>query len=291
MKPIIVTDSCSDLPDALYKEFEIERVKLSYTFGSDSFFDNSIDAETIEFYNKMRAGGAPMTSQVNTQAFLDFFEALIPQNRPIIYIGFSSKLSSTYSCSVVATDILREKYPDLQIISIDSKCASMGLGQVCIYAARLRDEGKSFQEIVDWVEVNAYRSHHWVCVDDLQYLKRGGRLSSAEAFFGSLLSIKPLIWMDVEGHLAPFAKERGRKKVFRAMIDKILENVESPEEQTLFICHSDAPDGVEELREMLAEKIVFKDIQVCSLGVVIGSHVGPGTWALFFMGKDKRTTV
>ena len=287
--PIIITDSSADLKDEMYKELGIERLKLSYTIDGEEFLDNSYDSETKEFYDKMRAGKIPLTSQVNTQTFFDYFEKLVPLDRPIIYIGFSSKLSATYSSGAKATEMILEKYPDTVITAIDTKCASGGQGLLPFYAAKMRDEGKSYEEIVAWIEENKYRAHHWVYVDDLNYLKRGGRLSAAEAFFGNILSIKPLIWMDAEGRLTPHSKERGKKKIFKAMVDKIVENIEDAENQTVFICHSDYPEGAKELKELIEERVKLNDVRYNYIGTVIGSHTGPNILALFFMGKDRRT--
>ena len=287
-KPIILTDSSADLKDEMYKEIGVERLSLSYTIDGEEFFDNSLDADTKAFYDKMRAGKIPLTSQINTQTFFDHFEKMVPLGRPIIYIGFSSKLSATYSSGAKAVEMILEKYPDTVITAIDTKCASGGQGLLPFYAAQMRDEGKSYEEIVAWIEENKYRAHHWVFVDDLNYLKRGGRLSAAEAFFGNILSIKPLIWMDAEGKLTPYAKERGKKKVLKAMVDRIAENIEDAENQTVFICHSDYPEGAKELKAMIEERVKLSDVRYNYIGTVIGSHTGPGILALFFMGKDRR---
>ncbi|MBQ9992858.1 MAG: DegV family protein [Firmicutes bacterium] len=289
MKPIIITDSCADLPASFYEENDVLRLKLTYTVDGVDFTDESEAEQTLAFYQKMREGAITKTSMVNVQAFYDCFEKLIPEGRPIIYIGFTSALSATFSSSVTARDMILEKYPDAKIYLVDSLCACIGQGLLPYYAVQLRDAGKSAEEIVEWVEANKLRVNHWVFVDDLKYLQRGGRLSKGEAFFGNLLSIKPLIWVDAEGRLTPYSKEKGKKKVIRAIVDKFVENVENPEEQTVFICHSDYLEGAQELAAMLREKVPnIKEIRYELIGTVIGSHTGPGILAVFFMGKDRR---
>ena len=289
MKPILLTDSCADLPASFYEENDLLRIKLSYIIDNEEFIDESEEKQTLDFYRRMREGGLTKTSMINVQTFYECFEKLVQEKRPIIYIGFSSGLSSTYSSSVTAREMILEKYPDAQITVIDSLCASGGEGLLSYYAVKLRDEGKSYEEIVDWVEENKWRVNHWVFVDDLKYLQRGGRLSRGEAFFGNLLAIKPLIWMDAEGHLTPYSKEKGKKKVFRAMVDKICENIENPEEQTVFVDHSDYKEGALELTEMIKARVSgIKEFRYEYIGTIIGAHTGPGILALFFLGKDRR---
>lgn len=287
--PHLLTDSCADLPSSYYEASGVDRIKLSYSVDDTTFVDESEEAQTLDFYRRMREGGRTVTSMINVQTFFSHFEAAVKEGRSLIYIGFSSALSSTYSCAATAREMVLEQYPQAQLAVIDSLCASGGQGLLVYCAAMQRDKGLGFEELTAWIEQNKLKVNHWVFVDDLRYLQRGGRLSRGEAFFGNLLAIKPLIWMDAEGHLAPYAKEKGKKKVLRAMLDKLCENIEEPEKQTLFIYHSDYLEGAQALAEEIRERLPqLREIRYEYIGVVIGAHTGPGILSLFFMGKDRR---
>ncbi|MCL2817118.1 MAG: DegV family protein, partial [Clostridiales bacterium] len=212
MKPILLSDSSADICGEFYAENDVARVNLSYTINGEQFFDTSTAEETSHLYARMRKGDVSTTSQVNVQTFYDIFESFIPQGRPIVALYMSGKLSGTFAASQTAKEMILQKYPDAEIYNIDSYSATVGEGQMLSYAVTMRDQGMSGRELAAWLEENKTRFLHHVFVDDLVYLRRGGRLTAAESFFGNLLGIKPLIWVDPNGYLVPREKKRGRKQ-------------------------------------------------------------------------------
>ncbi len=287
VKPIIMTDSCSDLPDSYYEENEVPRVKLSYIDGEKSYFDNGLYSETDAFYQMQIAGAAFSTSQVTVSQFLEKFNELAALNRPIIYLAFSAVLSASYQSACTAAEMLQKEMPEVDITIVNSKAASIGLGLFVWHVIRLRDEEKSKEEILSWIEENMQKVNHWFSVEDLSYLQKGGRVSAATAFFGNMLGINPLLWVDKEGRLMPVAKERGRKKVMKAIVAHLLERIEDPENQTIFVAHGYCPKDAEDLKAMIEEKIKVKAIQMHRIGPIIGAHCGPSVLSVFFMGKAR----
>jgi len=290
MRPIILTDSCADWNDGFYKDNDIERIKLTYIQdgqASNDLYDNSIDEETDSFYEKMRNGARFNTSQVTSSVFYNVFSNLAKEERPIIYIAFSSALSSTYNSACSAVQMVQEEVPSVDITVIDSKCASTGQGMMVYHANNLRNDGKSKEEIVEWVEENKMRMNHWVKLHDLNYLRRSGRVSAPAAFIGTVLDIKPLLWMDENGFMATVDKERGRNKILKAIFNKTEERIEKPEEQDICISYGDCLEDALMLKEMVEQKIPVKNILMSRIGPIIGSHTGPGVLSIYFLGKDR----
>jgi len=288
VKPILLSDSSADIYHEYYAENDVAKVCLTYTINGQQFFDNSVAAETNHLYARMRKGDSVTTSQVNVQTFYDFFESVLPQGRPIVSLSMSSKLSGSFSASQTAREMILQKYPEAEIYTVDSVSTTAGQGQMLFYMVAMRDQGMSGKEIAVWLEENKTRFIHCVFVDDLIYLRRGGRLTAAESFFGNLLGIKPLIWMDSNGYLVPREKKRGRKQALFGLADLLAENIVEPEKQTVFIAHGDCPEEAEELKQQIMRRSPVRNYFIGMIGPVIGSHTGPGSLAVSFFGKDRK---
>lgn len=218
---------------------------------------------------------------------MEFFKPYVKAGVSIIYLSFSSALSGSYNGAVLARDMLMEEYEDADITIIDTKAASMGEGLIAWYAISMLENGASKDEIIDWVENNKLKVAHWFTVEDLNHLKRGGRVSGAAAFIGTLLSIKPLLHVDNEGRLIPKFKVKGRKKSLKALFDKLDETIVNAKDQVIFISHGDSEDDAIYLADMIRKKHPVKDIIINCIGPVIGAHSGPGTIALFFIADTR----
>jgi DegV family protein with EDD domain len=248
--------------------------------------DGNLDPKT--FFDLEREGHMPTTSLVTPDEFITVFDNVLSQGNDLLYIAFSSGLSGSCSNAKLVAEDLRQKYPERKLIVIDSLCASLGLGLLVDYAVKLRDAGKSIDETAKWVESNKLGLNHWFTVDSLNHLRRGGRVTGAAAFVGNLLHIKPVLNVDYEGHLIPREKEQGRKKAIKSLVDKMSEYVYKPEGQTVFISHGDDLEAAEKLAAMIKDRFPdIGEIMISMLGAVIGAHSGPGTLALFFMGKTR----
>lgn len=279
----IITDSASDLPKSAYEKYDIDVVSLYVHLNDQDYLDGkTIEPKTV--YDAMREGTTPKTSQVAPEAFLEIFTPYVEKGQPIIYIGFSSELSGTYQSGYIAKQQLLEKYPDAQIATIDTKCASLGEGLVVLRAAQLASEGASFEEIIKMAEYHASHMEHIFTVDDLEYLQRGGRVSKAQAFIGGLLNIKPLLHVE-DGKLIPLEKIRGSKKVLKRMLEVMEERGHEFNNQVIGISHGDDIENAEKLASMIKEKYTPKEIIIHTVGSAIGAHSGPGTIALFFLNS------
>lgn len=288
MKTIIFTDSCCDLPLSFVKENNIEVMELKVNLKGEEIPDDLGESINYkDFYKLIRNGEMSTTSQANVGEFQGKFEKYINDGYSIIYIGFSSALSGCVNSARLAMENIKLDNENADITIIDTKSASMGLGVLVYYGAKMLKDGKSKDEIVSWIEENKLRVNHWFTVDDLNHLKRGGRISSSVAIVGTMLSIKPIMHVDNEGRLTPVSKVKGRKKSIKVLQEKILENIINPEDQTIFISHGDCLEEAEHLRELITSEIKVKDVIINNIGPVIGSHAGPGTIALFFIGNSR----
>ncbi|NLJ41040.1 MAG: DegV family protein [Clostridiales bacterium] len=288
MEPIIITDSCCDLPIEYVKERNLPIVSLTFSFKGEELKDDlGQSLSHSSFYDAVREGETPTTSQINSQTYIDFFEEYVKEGKPIIYMCFSSALSGSYNSALLAKETLLEKYPEAILTIVDTRCASLGQGLLIHHALNLRDEGADHDTIVSWIHDNQLKLAHWFTVDDLGHLKRGGRLSGTAAFIGSILNIKPVLHVDDEGRLIPVAKVKGRKKSLRALVEKMQETAVDPAKQTIFISHGDSLDDAYYLADMIRKEFGTKDILINHVGPVIGSHAGPGVIALFFMASHR----
>ena len=288
MNTVLIIDSCTDLPKSYVEAHQLPVVNLTYHFKGIDYpddFGQSMDYKS--FYDAVRKGEMPTTSQVNADVYQNLFRSYVLDGKAIVLLSFSSALSGSYSSAVLARDMVLEEFPEADISLIDTKCASMGEGLLVYYAVEKLESGASKEELVQWVEENKLKVNHWFTVEDLNHLKRGGRVSGAAAFIGTLLEIKPVLRVDDEGRLVPALKAKGRKKSIKTLFEKFEAGVVKPEEQVIFISHGDCQEDAQVLADMIRAKYQVLDIWINCVGPVIGAHSGPGTIALFFMG-DKR---
>ena len=285
----IITDSSCDLPDSLVKELELEVLPLAFIMDGKTYrnYPDNREMSPKDFYNKEREGVMATTNAVNVGEASDAIESVLKQGRDVLVLAFSSGLSTTCNSFQIAAGDLAEQYPDRKIIVVDTLCASLGQGMFVYQAAKLRQAGKSMEEVRDWAEQNKLRQCHWFTVNDLFFLKKGGRVSAATAVVGTMLQIKPVMHVDNEGHLIKVDTARGRKASLNALVDKVGELAENPAAQTMFISNSDCAEEAQYVADQITAKYGTEEIIINSIGPVIGAHTGPGCVALFFMGKHR----
>ena len=281
----ILTDSGCDLPAEMLEKLNVKTASLNLLFRGQTLAD-SVDQGIQEMYDALRAGEAASTSAINPSGWAELMEAELAAGQDVLVITFSSGLSTTYQSAVIAAGELAEKYPQRKLRVVDSLCASLGQGLLVWYACRKRDEGAALAELADWLESEKGRICQWFTVDDLMYLKRGGRVSAATALVGTMLQIKPVLHVDEEGRLISMSKVRGRKASVEAMAKKFDELGISGENDTVFICHGDCREDAEYLAGLLKQRGV-REVFIGYTGAVIGSHSGPGTLAIFFRGQRR----
>ncbi len=285
----LFSDSCSNLTDAMIADLDVEILSLTVRADGREYYSYIKGEKTDikKFYDLMRAGHSLETSQLNMEKCREAFAAVLEQGQDVLYLAFSSALSGTYNVATVVADELKEKYPGRKIYVVDSLAASMGEGLMLTYAANKRKEGKSIDEVRDWLENNKLSFCHWFTVDDLYHLKRGGRVSAATALLGTMLSIKPVLHVDNEGRLINVSKARGRKKSLEALVDRMAETCVNPEDQLIYISHGDCLEDAKYVEKLVRERLHVKDVKINYVDPVIGAHSGPGTVALFFVGTER----
>ena len=286
---VIMTDSSCDLPARLAEEMELTVLPLHVEVDGQKYI-NYLDEREIAFseiYAKLRTKCPAKTSAVNTQEFLEPMEALLKGGKDILYIGFSSGLSGTYSAGATAAAELAARYPERKLMAVDSLCASLGQGLLVWHAWHQKQAGKTIEEVYQFVLDNRLNLCHWFTIDDLMFLKRGGRISGATAIVGSMLSIKPVMHVDNEGHLIKVGTARGRKASLRALADEAEKRGLNLSEQTVFISHGDCLADANYLADIMRKRFGVKDVLINYVGPVIGAHSGPGTVALFFLGSER----
>ena len=282
----IITDSACDLPAELLQNLNVKKVSLSMLFRGENRPD-SVDTGIKEFYDGLRAGEVATTSAVNPENWKSVIEPSFRAGHDALVLAFSSGLSTTYQSAVIAAQELMEQYPDRKAYVVDTLCASLGEGLLVWYACRKRDEGMSLETLRDWVEASKLNICHWFTVDDLMFLKRGGRVSATTALVGTMLQVKPVLHVDSEGHLINVSKARGRKASIDALAKKAAELGQGFDNETMFISHGDCIEDAQYLARVLKEKLGVKQVHINHVGAVIGSHAGPGVLALFFLGKHR----
>ena len=283
----IVTDSACDLPEAMLAQLNVTTAKLTVNFRGESRSDSVEDAQVKTLYDAMRAGEVATTAAVNPEGWASVMESALKAGQDVLCLAFSGGLSATYQSAVIAAEDMKEQYPDRTVKVIDTCAAALGQGLLVWYACQKRDSGASLEELTAWVEENKHHVAHWFTVDDLVYLKRGGRVSAATAVLGAMLNIKPVLHVDNEGHLISALKTRGRKAAMEALASKLGEAGSNWENETVFICHADVMADAQRLAATVKERYGVKEAFIGNLGAVIGSHAGPGTLALFFMADAK----
>ena len=282
----IFTDSCCDFTKERYEELELRPLPLTVTFRGESYPDRNDDS-LRDMYAGLRAGEVATTAAVNPEHWKEGMEPTLAAGEDILVLAFSSGLSTTYQSAVIAAEELRESYPDRKILVVDSLCASLGEGLLAYYAAKKRQAGMPIEELAQWLTDNRLHLCHWFTVNDLMYLKRGGRISAATAVMGTMLSIKPILHVDDEGHLISVGKARGRKASIQALAAKVGELAKGYDNPVMFISHGDCREDAEYLAGLLKKQYGVTEVYINYVGAVIGSHSGPGTLALFFLGAHR----
>ena len=282
----IITDNCCDYPESMYEELGLSMVPLVVRFQDKEVTQYS-EKWLKKMYKGLREGEIATTAAANPQDWEQLIEPAMAAGEDALVLAFSSGLSTTYQSAVIAATELADKYPDRKIRVIDTLSASLGQGLLVWYACKKRDEGMGFEELADWCENNKLNLCHWFTVDDLMFLKRGGRVSAATALVGTMLQIKPVMHVDDDGHLIKVSTARGRKASINELAKKLGETGLPGENDTVFICHGDCQEDAETLAKIVKEKYGVKDVFIYYTGAVIGSHSGPGTLALFFLGTHR----
>ena len=283
---IIITDSSSDLSPELIEKYHIASLALSVTVDGEEPKSND-EIEPKAFYASLRAKKNARTSAVAISTFKSFFRSYLKAGTDVLYLGFSSGLSGTYQSGFVAARELREEFPDRKILTVDTLCASLGQGLLVYHAVKKKDEGADIEAVAAYVESIKLNLCLLFTVDDLFFLKRGGRVSAATAVVGSALGIKPTMHMDNEGHLVKVGVKRGRRASIDWLCNRMQEVAFDPAGQTVFISHGDCIEDAEYLAGKIRETMGVKEIWIDYVGPVIGAHSGPGTLALFFLGKER----
>lgn len=285
---VITTENTADFPVDYIIKNDLGIVNLSYLIDGENFSDGR-ELEPEEFYMRVRAGSMPTTSQVNPDQAKEFFSKYLAKGVDILHLAFSSGLSGTYNSMRLAAEELMEEHKDCRIIVIDTLCASLGEGLIVDYALRMKAEGCSIEEIAAWSEVHKKNFIHVFTVDDLNHLYRGGRVSKATAVIGTMVNIKPILHVDNEGHLMALDKVRGRKKSLQMLVQYMDQKMGSYKEKNavVFISHGDCLEDAEYVKKLIEEKYGEKEFLIHFIGPTIGTHAGPGTVALFFMGDER----
>ena len=288
MDYVFMMDSDSDLPYELKVKYDIPVVYMPYALDGKEYFDDL--GQTLDYksyYDQMRNGAVPVTSALNEETYTEYFEPILKE-KDLLFVAFSSKLSSTIQAVYATREKLLKKYPERKFIVVDTLSISMPLTLLALKAHEMYRGGAPIEEVADWLEKNKLRAHGWFTVDDLKYLKRGGRISPTAAAFGTMLDIKPVITEARDGTLQSVDKVRGRKKALKTLVDRMMEYEPDPKESPAVILHADAPEEAKELKELAQERMPEMEIRIYSVGPVIGAHCGPGTLAITFLGKERK---
>lgn len=284
---VLYTDSGCDIAPAKLKEWGVKCVPLIFRFdGSDQEYTNE-DIPVKDFYDAMRAGKSVKTSAANVETFKQAFETELKNGDDVLYLAFSSGLSNTCNAARLAANELEESYPDRKVIVLDTLLASAGQGMLVRIAVDQKASGASLEECAAYMREASPKACAWFTVDELTYLKRGGRISPTVALIGSMLSIKPVMHMDDEGHLVKVGQVRGRKAALKAIVDKFSENALDPEHGYCYVCNADCMDDVQRIREMIQARHGRDVDLIADIGPVIGAHCGPGTIAVFCLAKER----
>ena len=287
---MIVTDVTTDLPLAIANSLGLVVLPMEFQLNGKSY-RHYLDGREMNFhtfYEFLRNGQMSTTSQINYITFTDCFRRILNQGMDVLYIGFSSGLSGTYQTSLVAAKDVMEECGEGEIVCVDSLCASAGEGLFAYTAAQKKREGMDLHALRDWLEGNKLHLCQWFTVEDLNHLKRGGRISAVTAAFGTALDIRPILHVDDEGHLIAMEKTRGRKKSLKVLLDHMIETCTEPDGQTVFIGHGDCEEDAAHLKELILKQLpTVKEVFLTQIGPIIGTHSGPGTIALFFFGTKR----
>ena len=286
---VLLTDSSADLSQQMVEELGVEVLPLCFTMGDKTYrnWPDNREMDPEEFYRMLREGGMATTSAVNVGDYTEALTPFLEAGKDVLVLAFSSGLSATCNSARIAAQELNEQYPQQRVRVVDTLCASLGQGLLVWHAARLKQAGKSLDEVGDWAEENKLHLCHWFTVSDLHFLKRGGRISSATAVLGTMLSIKPVMHVDDEGHLIKVGTARGRGASLKALVDHMAETADDPGNQVVFISHGGCLEDARKVAEDVKARFGTKEVVINYVGPVIGAHSGPGTVALFFLGSKR----
>lgn len=282
---MIVSDSTLDLSQDMIEDLQVEVIPMKYIINDKICIDGEHSSK--EFYDELRKGISVSTTQINTEEFFEFFSKYLSQGKDVLYIGFSSGLSGTYNNAVNASKQLQEIYPKNKVIVVDSVSASVGQGLLIYYAALKKKSGYSLEELEQWLIENRTKLCHWFTVDDLHHLKRGGRISATVAVIGSVLNVKPLLFVDNDGKLKISEKIRGRKKTLDLMVSKMRNSYLNVDNLAISICHGDCLEDAEYVAKKIKDEFSIENIIIRPMGSIIGAHTGPGTLGLGFLGNSR----
>jgi len=286
---VIFTDSSADLTAEQVQELGVEVLPLTVLIGEKPFlnYPDNREIDPKDFYDQMRGGAMPTTSALNVGQVTDAVEPILQSGKDVLFLAFSSGLSVTYNSVRLAAEELSEKYPESKFLVVDTLCASLGQGLLVYHAVAQKKAGKSIEEVRDWAEANKFNLCHWFTVNDLMHLKRGGRVSAATALVGTMLSIKPVMHMDNEGHLIKVSTARGRKASLLGLVDQMEKLAIDPADQVVFISHGDCLEDAQLVADEIKKRFGTQEFRFNHVGPVIGAHTGPGVVALFFLGKER----
>lgn len=283
----IITDSCCDLTKQQYHQLDVNCAPLSVILNGETHDNFSEPAQLKEFYSRLRAGEFASTSAVNPVGWKNVMEPILEEGKDILCIAFSSGVSTTYQSAVIAANELKEKYPERTINVVDSLCVSMAQALLLWHACRRRDAGANLEEVTAWCEENKFHICHWIAVDGLEHLKRGGRISPTTAFVGGMMRLKPVFTIDNAGKLSAPQKARGWKGAMDMILKHFCELSPGCDNDTICIAHGDNPEQAQILAARFRQEAGVKNILISYVGGVVGSHLGPGTIAAFYMGSHR----
>ncbi len=285
---VLISDSTADLPIEVIKELGVDIIPFSYSIEDKAYnyYLDERDGNVNEFYAKLKDGAMPVTSQINPAIYKDTFKKYVKEGKDILYLGFSSGLSGSLQSANMAKNMILDDYPDAKIEIIDSLAASIGQGVFLYMAAKLKEDGKTMDELSSWINEKCTKVSHWFVVEDLFHLSRGGRLSTVGAVVGSALKIMPILSVDEEGKLVVKAKTRGVNKALDYLVARTIEESENLSEMVAVIGHADAMDKAEKIKAMVvAAGMKEENIMIAPIGPIIGTHVGSGMAAIAFIPR------
>ncbi|MCR5727164.1 MAG: DegV family protein [Lachnospiraceae bacterium] len=288
---IVATASTCDLTKEYLAEHNIPFIKYSYSMDEKVYYDDCSEDTRKDVYKKMRNGTLLNTAAINTYAYKEFFEEIIKERgeKNIVFLDMAKAMSASHKFAEEAIEELKEKFPKLEIVYVDTCCVSGGLGLLVMNVVRNYEAGLGYKEMLQWIEDNKFKIAHRFTVDDLSYLKRGGRVSNSAALVGTLLNIKPVLYVPNEGTLLVSSKVRGRKKALNTIIDSIKSEIGNPDGKEFLINHADCDEDAEYVRDKLKDAYPsIGEIHIQGLGVVIGAHCGPGLLAIFYMTSQRN---
>lgn len=285
---LLSTETTADLPAEYIQNNDILSIPLCYSFDGVTVYGEKETLDLKDFYDRMRANQVAKTMASNIDTILAIFRPVLEQGKDILHIAFSSGLSCSCNNTQLAVKMLKDEFPDRKVVVVDSLCASLGQGFFVDAAVRKKKEGLSLEELTEWLEANKLHVCHMFTVEDLKYLKNGGRISRTTAILGTLINVKPVLCTDDEGHLIPTSNVRGRKKALATLVDRMAETVGDYKNDHVFISHGDSLEDAKTVGRMVTERFGITDILYGDIGPAIGAHSGPGTIALFYFGDHRK---